>query len=111
MIGASAAPSDLRIFNLAATCADLEWTCGNSSMAHAVHLNGNEVHVLKPGINQFKLINLVPDHEYEVNVEARSQGQAYKKRQTNTELMSNGLIFRTPVAGSFTFYSNSFLIH
>ena len=111
MIGASAAPSDLHIFNLAATCADLEWTCGNSSMAHAVYLNGSEVHILKPGTDRFKLINLIPDHEYEVNVEARTQGEAYKKKQTNAELMSNGLIFRTPVAGRLFFCYISCLTH
>lgn len=94
LVGASAVPSNLRILNLTALCADLEWACGNSSLAHAIHLDGNEIHVVKPGIDRFKITGLVPDHEYEVNVEARLPSEAHKMSK-NAGSMSNGLIFKT----------------
>lgn len=99
LLGASAVPSDLRILHLAPTCADLEWSCGNTSMLHAIFLNGNEIHIVKPGIDQFKLTNLSPDHEYEVNVEARAPANAHK-RPKNFDSRSNELIFRTPKPGN-----------
>ena len=73
-------------------------------MAHAVYIDGNEIHVVKPGIDRFKLTNLIPDHEYEVSVEARSQGEAYKRKSTSDELLSHCLVFRTPKAGRVLFY-------
>ena len=70
-------------------------------MAHVIYLDGNEVHVVKPGTDRFRLVNLIQDHEYEVCVEARSQGEAYRLK--GGESLSNGLIFRTPKAGRFFF--------
>eukprot|EP00795_Rhopilema_esculentum_P015196 gene15196-6393_t len=92
--GASAIPTDLRVSNSSATTADLEWACGNSSMMHAVYLDGKEIHVLKPGVDRFKLTSLIPDHEYEVSVEARATVDQRKIKKVGT-VMSNGLIFRT----------------
>ena len=68
-------------------------------MAHAIFLDGNEIHVVKPGIDRFKLTNLIPDHEYEVSVEARSQGEIHKQKSTINELLSHCLVFRTAKAG------------
>ena len=99
-------PSDLRILNVSPTSADLDWACGNSSMAHAVYLNGNEIHVVKPGTDRFRLTNLIPDNEYEVCVEARLPGEAHKKPKNDASL-SNGLIFKTLKGGRyFAFFAS-----
>eukprot|EP00794_Sanderia_malayensis_P014162 gene14162-15641_t len=96
--GASAVPSDVRISNLAPRSANLEWTCGNSSYAHAICIGGKVAHVVKPGVDRFLLNNLVPDTEYEIAIEARKAKDIHKK-PTGTVCVSDELIFRTPEEG------------
>ena len=67
-------------------------------MMHAVYLDGKEIHVLKPGVDSFRFTSLIPDHEYEVSVEARATVDQHNKKKAGT-VVSNGLIFRTTKGG------------
>ena len=67
-------------------------------MLHAIYLDGREVHVVKPGIDEFKLTDLVPDHEYEVHVEARQSKDVHKKSNIRPAT-SRSLLFTTPKGG------------
>ncbi len=91
-------PSDLQIKSLSPRSADLEWKCGNSSLAHVIRINDTEIHMVKPGIDRFRLNSLDPNTEYEVIVEARKSKDINKKPST-TAWTSDGLIFRTPEEG------------
>ena len=91
-------PNDLKIQNLSPTSADLEWACGNSSMLHAIYLDGTEMHVVKPGIDKFKLTNLIPDHQYEIHIEARQPKDVHKKSSVRPAT-SQSLLFTSPKGG------------
>ena len=67
-------------------------------MLHAIYLDGREVHVVRPGIDKFKLTDLVPDHAYEVNVEARQSKDVHKKSNIRPAT-SRSLLFTTPKGG------------
>ncbi|XP_059937241.1 peripheral-type benzodiazepine receptor-associated protein 1 isoform X2 [Mesoplodon densirostris] len=68
---AGVAPSQLRVHRLTATSAEITWAPGNSSLAHAVYLNGEECPSACPGTYWATFCHLRPGTLYEARVEAQ----------------------------------------
>ncbi|XP_006832455.1 PREDICTED: peripheral-type benzodiazepine receptor-associated protein 1 [Chrysochloris asiatica] len=64
-------PSQLRIYRLTATSAEITWVPGNSNLAHAIYLNGEECPPARPSIYWATFCNLRPGTLYQARVEAQ----------------------------------------
>ncbi|KAB0355908.1 hypothetical protein FD754_000064 [Muntiacus muntjak] len=73
LLGARArvAPSQLRVHRLTATSAEIAWVPSNSSLAHAVYLNGEECPPALPSTYWATFCHLRPGTLYQARVEAQ----------------------------------------
>ncbi|XP_057629797.1 peripheral-type benzodiazepine receptor-associated protein 1 isoform X4 [Chionomys nivalis] len=74
--GAGVVPSQLRVHRLTATSAEITWVPGNSNLAHAIYLNGEECTPARPSTYWATFCHLRPGTLYQARVEAQvlSQG-------------------------------------
>ncbi|KAM6164278.1 peripheral-type benzodiazepine receptor-associated protein 1 isoform 2-T2 [Rhynchocyon petersi] len=70
-VGAQVGPSQLRAHRLTATSAEITWVPGNSNLAHAIYLNGEECPPARPSTYWATFCNLRPGTLYQVQVEAQ----------------------------------------
>ncbi|XP_058139892.1 peripheral-type benzodiazepine receptor-associated protein 1 isoform X2 [Dasypus novemcinctus] len=68
---AGAVPSQLRVCRLTATSAEITWVPGNSNLAHAIYLNGEECPPARPSTYWATFCHLRPDTLYQARVEAQ----------------------------------------
>ncbi|XP_012909116.1 peripheral-type benzodiazepine receptor-associated protein 1 isoform X8 [Mustela putorius furo] len=64
-------PSQLRVHRLTATSAEITWVPGNSNLAHAVYLNGEECPPARPSTYWATFCHLRPGTLYQARVEAQ----------------------------------------
>ncbi|KAF3816746.1 hypothetical protein GH733_014094 [Mirounga leonina] len=64
-------PSQLRVRRLTATSAEITWVPGNSNLAHAVYLNGEECPPARPSTYWATFCHLRPGTLYQARVEAQ----------------------------------------
>lgn len=69
--GAGVAPSQLRVHQLTATSAEITWAPGNSNLAHAIYLNGEECPSACPSTYWATFCHLRPGTLYQARVEAQ----------------------------------------
>ncbi|XP_057572631.1 peripheral-type benzodiazepine receptor-associated protein 1 isoform X2 [Hippopotamus amphibius kiboko] len=69
--GAGVAPSQLRVHRLTATSAEITWLPGNSNLAHAIYLNGEECPPARPSTYWATFCHLRPGTLYQARVEAQ----------------------------------------
>ncbi|XP_051046685.1 peripheral-type benzodiazepine receptor-associated protein 1 [Phodopus roborovskii] len=76
-VGAKAGvvPSQLRIHRVTATSAEITWVPGNSNLAHAVYLNGEECPPARPSTYWATFCHLRPGTLYQARVEAQIPSQ------------------------------------
>uniref|UniRef100_A0A8C8YUL6 TSPO associated protein 1 n=1 Tax=Prolemur simus TaxID=1328070 RepID=A0A8C8YUL6_PROSS len=72
-VGAQAGlvPSQLRVHRLTATSAEITWVPGNSNLAHAIYLNGEECPPARPSTYWATFCHLRPGTPYQARVEAQ----------------------------------------
>ncbi|XP_061030692.1 peripheral-type benzodiazepine receptor-associated protein 1 isoform X5 [Eubalaena glacialis] len=68
---AGVAPSQLRVHRLTATSAEITWAPGNSNLAHAIYLNGEECPFACPSTYWATFCHLRPGTLYQARVEAQ----------------------------------------
>ncbi|XP_029783168.1 peripheral-type benzodiazepine receptor-associated protein 1 isoform X5 [Suricata suricatta] len=68
---AGVVPSQLRVHRLTATSAEITWVPGNSNLAHAVYLNGEECPPARPSTYWATFCHLRPGTLYQAQVEAQ----------------------------------------
>uniref|UniRef100_A0A8C3XAN1 TSPO associated protein 1 n=1 Tax=Catagonus wagneri TaxID=51154 RepID=A0A8C3XAN1_9CETA len=68
---AGVVPSQLRVHRLTATSAEITWVPGNSNLAHAIYLNGEECPPARPSTYWATFCHLRPGTLYQVRVEAQ----------------------------------------
>ncbi|XP_047613149.1 peripheral-type benzodiazepine receptor-associated protein 1 isoform X2 [Phacochoerus africanus] len=68
---AGVVPSQLRVHRLTATSAEITWVPGNSNLAHAIYLNGEECPSARPSTYWATFCHLRPGTLYQVQVEAQ----------------------------------------
>ncbi|XP_058416561.1 LOW QUALITY PROTEIN: peripheral-type benzodiazepine receptor-associated protein 1 [Diceros bicornis minor] len=68
---AGVVPSQLRVHRLTATSAEITWVPGNSNLAHAIYLNGEECPPACPSIYWATFCHLRPGTLYQARVEAQ----------------------------------------
>ncbi|XP_004397691.1 PREDICTED: peripheral-type benzodiazepine receptor-associated protein 1 isoform X2 [Odobenus rosmarus divergens] len=68
---AGVGPSQLRVRRLTATSAEITWVPGNSNLAHAVYLNGEECPPARPSTYWATFCHLRPGTLYQARVEAQ----------------------------------------
>ncbi|XP_036693610.1 peripheral-type benzodiazepine receptor-associated protein 1 isoform X6 [Balaenoptera musculus] len=68
---AGVAPSQLRVHRLTATSAEITWAPGNSNLAHAIYLNGEECPSACPSTYWATFCHLRPGTVYQARVEAQ----------------------------------------
>ncbi|XP_066876762.1 peripheral-type benzodiazepine receptor-associated protein 1 isoform X4 [Kogia breviceps] len=68
---AGVAPSQLRVHRLTATSAEITWAPGNSNLAHAIYLNGEECPSACPSTYWATFCHLRPGTLYQARVEAQ----------------------------------------
>ncbi|XP_054441518.1 peripheral-type benzodiazepine receptor-associated protein 1 [Pteronotus mesoamericanus] len=64
-------PSQLRVHRLTATSAEITWVPGNSNLAHAIYLNGEECPPARPSTYWATFCHLRPGTLYQARVEAQ----------------------------------------
>ncbi|XP_045381623.1 peripheral-type benzodiazepine receptor-associated protein 1 isoform X1 [Lemur catta] len=64
-------PSQLRVHRLTATSAEITWVPGNSNLAHAIYLNGEECPPARPSTYWATFCHLRPGTPYQARVEAQ----------------------------------------
>nr|XP_045014098.1 peripheral-type benzodiazepine receptor-associated protein 1 isoform X4 [Jaculus jaculus] len=69
--GAGVVPRQLRIHRLTATSAEITWVPGNSNLAHAIYLNGEECPRARPSTYWATFCHLRPGTLYQARVEAQ----------------------------------------
>ncbi|ERE68011.1 peripheral-type benzodiazepine receptor-associated protein 1 [Cricetulus griseus] len=72
---AGVVPSQLRIHRLTATSAEITWVPGNSNLAHAIYLNGEECPPARPSTYWATFCHLRPGTLYQARVEAQIPSQ------------------------------------
>nr|Q9JIR0.2 RecName: Full=Peripheral-type benzodiazepine receptor-associated protein 1; Short=PRAX-1; AltName: Full=RIMS-binding protein 1; Short=RIM-BP1; AltName: Full=TSPO-associated protein 1 [Rattus norvegicus] len=98
--GAGVVPSQLRIHRLTATSAEITWVPGNSNLAHAVYLNGEECPPARPSTYWATFCNLRPGTLYQARVEAQIPSQGpWEPGWERPELRAATLQFTTLPAG------------
>lgn len=73
--GAGAVPSQLRVHRLTATSAEITWVPGNSNLAHAIYLNGEQCPPARPSTYWATFCHLRPGTLYQARVEAQIPSQ------------------------------------
>nr|XP_060502507.1 peripheral-type benzodiazepine receptor-associated protein 1 isoform X3 [Panthera onca] len=68
---AGVVPSQLQVHRLTATSAEITWVPGNSNLAHAVYLNGEECPPARPSTYWATFCHLRPGTLYQARVEAQ----------------------------------------
>ncbi|XP_048644275.1 peripheral-type benzodiazepine receptor-associated protein 1 isoform X11 [Marmota marmota marmota] len=68
---AGVVPSQLRVHRLTATSAEITWVPGNSNLAHAIYLNGEECPSARPSTYWATFCHLRPGTLYQARVEAQ----------------------------------------
>ncbi|XP_023060373.2 peripheral-type benzodiazepine receptor-associated protein 1 isoform X8 [Piliocolobus tephrosceles] len=68
---AGVVPSQLRVHRLTATSAEITWVPGNSNLAHAIYLNGEECPPASPSTYWATFCHLRPGTPYQAQVEAQ----------------------------------------
>ncbi|XP_074198831.1 peripheral-type benzodiazepine receptor-associated protein 1 isoform X6 [Camelus bactrianus] len=68
---AGVVPSQLRVHRLTATSAEITWVPGNSNLAHAIYLNGEECPPAHPSTYWATFCHLRPGTLYQARVEAQ----------------------------------------
>nr|XP_012619578.1 peripheral-type benzodiazepine receptor-associated protein 1 isoform X6 [Microcebus murinus] len=64
-------PGQLRVHRLTATSAEITWVPGNSNLAHAIYLNGEECPPARPSTYWATFCHLRPGTPYQARVEAQ----------------------------------------
>ncbi|XP_013004928.2 peripheral-type benzodiazepine receptor-associated protein 1 isoform X3 [Cavia porcellus] len=97
---AGVVPSQLRVHRLTATSAEITWVPGNSNLAHAIYLNGEECPPARPSTYWTTFCNLRPGTLYQARVEAQLPPQgAWEPGWERLEQRSATLQFTTLPAG------------
>ncbi|XP_012300958.2 peripheral-type benzodiazepine receptor-associated protein 1 isoform X1 [Aotus nancymaae] len=68
---AGVVPRQLRVHRLTATSAEITWVPGNSNLAHAIYLNGEECPPARPSTYWATFCHLRPGTPYQARVEAQ----------------------------------------
>lgn len=98
--GAGVVPSQLRIHRLTATSAEVTWVPGNSNLAHAIYLNGEECPPARPSTYWATFCHLRPGTLYQARVEAQIPSQGpWEPGWERPEQRTATLQFTTPPAG------------
>lgn len=98
--GAGVVPSQLRIHRLTATSAEITWVPGNSNLAHAIYLNGEECPLARPSTYWATFCNLRPGTLYQARVEAQIPSQGpWEPGRERPEQRAATLQFTTLPAG------------
>ncbi|KAM8813008.1 peripheral-type benzodiazepine receptor-associated protein 1 [Rhynchonycteris naso] len=101
-VGARAAvvPSQLRVYRLTATSAEITWVPGNSNLAHAIYLNGEECPPARPSTYWATFGHLRPGTLYQARVEAQLPlGGSWEPGWERPEQRTATLKFTTLPAG------------
>lgn len=100
--GAGVVPSQLRIHRLTATSAEITWVPGNSNLAHAIYLNGEECPPARPSTYWATFCNLRPGTLYQARVEAQIPSQGpWEPGWERPEQQAATLQFTTLPAGMY----------
>nr|XP_008269461.1 peripheral-type benzodiazepine receptor-associated protein 1 isoform X11 [Oryctolagus cuniculus] len=98
--GAGVVPSQLRVHRLTATSAEITWVPGNSNLAHAIYLNGEECPPARPSTYWTTFCNLRPGTLYQARVEAQLPPRgSWEPGWEKPELRAASLQFTTLPAG------------
>lgn len=98
---AGVAPSQLRVHRLTATSAEITWVPGNSNLAHAIYLNGEECPPARPSTYWATFCNLRPGTLYQARVEAQlPPGGSWEPGWERPEQRPATLQFTTLPAGT-----------
>ncbi|XP_013374723.1 PREDICTED: peripheral-type benzodiazepine receptor-associated protein 1 isoform X3 [Chinchilla lanigera] len=98
---AGVVPSQLRVRRLTATSAEITWVPGNSNLAHAIYLNGEECPPARPSTYWTTFCNLRPGTLYQARVEAQLPPQgAWEPGWERPEHRASTLQFTTLPAGA-----------
>ncbi|XP_023561275.1 peripheral-type benzodiazepine receptor-associated protein 1 isoform X3 [Octodon degus] len=93
-------PSQLRVHRLTATSAEITWVPGNSNLAHAIYLNGEECPPARPSTYWTTFCNLRPGTLYQARVEAQLPPEgAWEPGWERPEHRASTLQFTTLPAG------------
>ncbi|EPQ02785.1 Peripheral-type benzodiazepine receptor-associated protein 1 [Myotis brandtii] len=97
---AGVVPSQLRVHRLTATSAEITWVPGNSNLAHAIYLNGEECPPARPSTYWATFCNLRPGTLYQARVEAQLlPGGSWEPGWERPEQRTATLQFTTLPAG------------
>lgn len=100
---AGVVPSQLRVHRLTATSAEITWVPGNSNLAHAIYLNGEECPPAYPSTYWTTFCNLRPGTLYQARVEAQLPTQGpWDPGWERLEQRAAALQFTTLPAGGQT---------
>ncbi|CAO2644733.1 Peripheral-type benzodiazepine receptor-associated protein 1 [Lemmus lemmus] len=98
--GAGVVPSQLRVHRLTATSAEITWVPGNSNLAHAIYLNGEECTPARPSTYWATFCHLRPGTLYQARVEAQIPSQGpWEPGWERSEQRAATLQFTTLPAG------------
>ncbi|XP_036925747.1 peripheral-type benzodiazepine receptor-associated protein 1 isoform X3 [Sturnira hondurensis] len=93
-------PSQLRVHRLTATSAEITWVPGNSNLAHAIYLNGEECPPARPSTYWATFCHLRPSTLYQARVEAQLlPGGPWEPGWERPEQRTATLQFTTLAAG------------
>lgn len=93
-------PSQLRVHRLTATSAEITWVPGNSNLAHAIYLNGEECPPARPSTYWATFCHLRPGTLYQARVEAQlPPGGSWEPGWERPEQRTATLQFTTLAAG------------
>nr|KAF6417541.1 TSPO associated protein 1 [Molossus molossus] len=93
-------PSQLRVHRLTATSAEITWVPGNSNLAHAIYLNGEECPPARPSTYWTTFCHLQPGTLYQARVEAQlPPGGSWEPGWERPEQRTATLQFSTLPAG------------
>ncbi|XP_035155619.2 peripheral-type benzodiazepine receptor-associated protein 1 isoform X2 [Callithrix jacchus] len=97
---AGVVPSQLRVHRLTATSAEITWVPGNSNLAHAIYLNGEECPPARPSTYWATFCHLRPGTPYQARVEAQLPPQGpWEPGWERPEQRAATLQFTTLAAG------------
>ncbi|XP_041350293.1 RIMS-binding protein 2-like isoform X4 [Gigantopelta aegis] len=89
-------PSDIVVSDITANSAVISWMPGNSNYSHCIEVNGQDVHLLRPGICKYTVSGLAPACTHNVKVYVR-EAPEYKQ---SLHLLTASTEFTTLLGGS-----------
>ncbi|KAK6184454.1 hypothetical protein SNE40_006922 [Patella caerulea] len=94
-------PSEVRVSDVTATCATINWLPGNTNYQHSILVNGREASVVHAGVCRYTLTGLDPGTSHRIIVRAKNQSLNYddERSRKRLEQLSAATEFRTKDAG------------